>query len=191
MNELFSPTASPEAIAQAWMRERPDLDHTGLSVALRVRSLSMLIDQSLSEIAASLGLDHKELILLFALRRSGKPYCMRPTDVFRLLKVTSGAATYRVDKMVEKGVVDRVADHLDRRSQLIRLTKKGKTAIDSAATQLAATSTAGLGELRGDTARLQQLHELLRSLEEGWLKLTPPGQNPLVHQKISADDAAD
>lgn len=185
MNDPFSPTASPESIAQAWMVERPDLDHTGLSVALRIRSLAMLIDQHLVAIGEGLGLDHKELILLFALRRSGKPFCMRPTDVFRLLKVSSGAATYRIDKMVEKGVVDRVADDLDRRSQLIRLTKKGKTAIDIAASQLAGSSATGLGKLFGDTERLEQLNSLLSLVEEGWLQLTPVDKNPLVHQQIS------
>lgn len=185
MTDLFSPTASPESIAQAWQRERPDLDHTGLSIVLRIRSLALLIDQHISEIGDRLGLDHKELMLLFALRRSGEPYCMRPTDVFRLLKVTSGAATYRADKMVEKGVVERVADPLDRRSQLIRLTAKGMGLIDSAVTLLAATSLDGLREFEGDMQRVEQLVSLLRLVESGWLQMTPLERNPLFHEPIA------
>ncbi|WP_095059466.1 MarR family winged helix-turn-helix transcriptional regulator [Pseudomonas sp. Irchel s3f7] len=187
MNDMFSPNASPESVAEAWKKERPDIDHSGLSVVLRIRSLAMLIDQNLSEISEDLGLDHKELILLFALRRSGKPYCMRPTDVFRLLKVTSGAATYRVDKLVEKGVVDRVADPLDRRSQLIRLTLKGKSQVDGAVERLAVTSADCLGELRDDPNKLGQLQDLLHLLELGWLQRTPLKDNPLMHHAVVSD----
>ena len=183
MNELFSPSVSPEAVANAWRKERPDLAHDGLSLLLRVRSLALLIDQHVADIAERLQLDYKELMLLFALRRSGEPYCMRPTDVLRLLKVTSGAATYRADKMVEKGVVCRVADPSDRRSQLIKLSDVGKALADSAIEQLALAGKDGIKIFDSNQAALDQLADLLQVLEQGWLAITPDSKNPLARHQ--------
>lgn len=180
MNETLPPTASPEAIAAAWRRERPDLDHAGLAITLRIRSLAMLIDRYIAELADELELDLKDLMLLFALRRSGEPYCMRPTDVFRLLKVTSGAATYRADKLVERGVANRIPDPKDRRGQLIQLSEEGMRLVDIAITRLAEASTQCLALFDAESGQVDELGQLLRSLETGWLKITPSQDNPLA-----------
>ncbi|MBK5354381.1 MarR family transcriptional regulator [Pseudomonas sp. TH41] len=180
MNDILSPSASPEAIALAWRKERPDLNHDGLAITLRIRSLSMLIDRHISQIADDLALDHKDLMLLFALRRSGKPYCMRPTDIFRLLRVTSGAATYRADRLVEKGVAQRIYDPEDRRSQLIQLSDEGMRLVDIAITRLAETSLECLEQLTHERGELDQLGHLLHVVEAGWLQATPEDSNPLA-----------
>lgn len=180
MNDFLFPTASPESVAEAWRSERPDLDHHGLAITLRIRSLAMLIDHHIEVIATDLELGTKDLMLLFALRRSGPPYCMRPTDVFRLLKVTSGAATYRADKLVERGVANRIPDPRDRRGQLIQLSEEGKRIVDIAITRLAESSTKCLASLEGKEGELDQVGQLLRSLEAGWLEITPISENPLA-----------
>ncbi|MCY1303964.1 MarR family protein [compost metagenome] len=180
MNETLPPKASPEAIAAAWRRERPDLDHDGLAITVRIRSLAMLIDRHIAEIATDLDLDLKDLMLLFALRRSGEPYCMRPTDVFRLLKVTSGAATYRADKLVERGVANRIPDPKDRRSQLIQLSGEGMRLVDIAITRLAESSTKCLASFDGESGQIDELGQLLSLLETGWLRITPSQDNPLA-----------
>lgn len=184
MNKLFSPSISPEAVANAWRRERPDLEHDGLSLLIRIRSLALLIDQHVTDIAEHMGLDYKELMLLFALRRSGEPYCMRPTDVFRLLKVTSGAATYRADKMVEKGVVLRIPDPLDRRGQLIKLSPSGMALADAAIDRLAQAGNEAIHGFEGKPHAIEQLGELLQVLEGGWLSITPDSKNPLARNEL-------
>ncbi|MDZ5431363.1 MarR family transcriptional regulator [Pseudomonas fluorescens] len=190
MNDFSPPPGSPEAIAQAWSKERPDLNHDGLAITLRIRSLAMLIDRYISEIADDLGLDHKDLMLLFALRRSGTPYCMRPTDVFRLLRVTSGAATYRADRLVEKGVAQRIYDPEDRRSQLIQLSSEGMRIVDIAIARLAETSLKCLDPLSNDSEELDKLGHLLHVVEAGWLQATPTESNPLARsEKTSAKNS--
>lgn len=179
MRKLHSIPYSPESIAEAWQRERPDLDHTGLAITLRIRGLTMLVDRHIAQIAESLNLDPKDLMLLYALRRSGKPYCMRPTDIFRLLSVTSGAATYRADKLVERGVARRVPDPEDRRSQLIQLTEHGQELVDIAITRLSNTSLNCLRFIPKDDGSLERLSDMLRLLETGWLSETPAEDNPL------------
>jgi len=185
MNDLLFPAASPEAVAQAWRNERPDLDHLGLAITLRIRSLAMLIDHHIEVIADDLELGMKDLMLLFALRRSGPPYCMRPTDVFRLLKVTSGAATYRADKLVERGVANRIPDPRDRRGQLIQLSEEGMRLVDVAITRLAESSSKCLDSLDSKEGELDQIGHLLHSLEAGWMEITPLSENPLARSDDS------
>lgn len=189
MNDISPPPGSPEAIAQAWRHERPDLNHDGLAITLRIRSLAMLIDRYISEIADELGLDHKDLMLLFALRRSGEPYCMRPTDVFRLLRVTSGAATYRADRLVEKGVAQRIYDPEDRRSQLIQLSSEGMRIVDIATTRLAETSLKCLDPLSNESGELDKLGHLLHVVEAGWLQATPTDSNPLARSEKTSSNS--
>ena len=190
MTDISPLPGSPEAIAQAWRQERPDLNHDGLAITLRIRSLAMLIDRYISEIADDLGLDHKDLMLLFALRRSGEPYCMRPTDVFRLLRVTSGAATYRADRLVEKGVAQRIYDPEDRRSQLIQLSSEGMRIVDIAITRLAETSLKCLDPLANDSGELDNLGHLLHVVEAGWLQATPTDSNPLARSDRTASKSS-
>lgn len=126
------------------------------------------------------------MIIKPALRRSGKPYCMRPTDIFRLLRVTSGAPTYRADRQVEKGVAQRIYDPEDRRSQLIQLSDEGMRLVDIAITRLAETSLECLEQLAQESDELDQLGHLLHVVEEGWLQATPAGSNPLARTEKPA-----
>ncbi|MNJ67320.1 Multiple antibiotic resistance protein MarR [compost metagenome] len=105
---------------------------------------------------------------------------MRPTDVFRLLKVTSGAATYRADKLVERGVANRIPDPKDRRGQLIQLSEEGMRLVDIAITRLAESSTQCLALFDAESGQVDELGQLLRSLETGWLQITPSQDNPLA-----------
>jgi len=182
---------SPEEVAAAWKRERPDLNHDGLGITIRIRALTMLIDQRLTTFAEELGITQGDLILLYAMRRSGPPYCMRPTDIFRLLSVTSGAATYRTDKLVEKGLAVRVPDSQDRRSHLIQLTDHGIELIDWATTALARDSKSCLDAMKISPDDLAKFNELLSKLEQGWLATIPSDENPLGRSSRSDIDSSD
>jgi len=68
---------------------------------------------------------------------SGKPYELRPTDLFRSLLVTSGAMTKRVARLQDGGFVFRVSANDDGRSELVRLTAKGLTTADRGIAEIA------------------------------------------------------
>jgi len=76
-----------------------------------------------------------------ALRRGGPPYAKRPTDLFRALLVTSGAITKKVDRLVERGFVDRMADPGHGGGFLVHLTRKGLQAVDEVVEELAQHSS--------------------------------------------------
>ncbi len=63
--------------------------------------------------------------MLATLRRQGPPYQLKPTDLYELLMLSSGAMTNRIDRLEKDGLVARIRDPDDRRSVSVQLTPKG------------------------------------------------------------------
>ncbi|WP_051320560.1 MarR family winged helix-turn-helix transcriptional regulator [Cupriavidus sp. amp6] len=125
-----------DAISDAWARERPDIDFRLAGFFLRIEHAHYLHEQRLSAISRAKGVNIGDLHVLLALRRSGPSYALRPTDLFRTLLVTSGAITKRIDRLVQQALVERVADPDDRRSELVRLTRRGAAIADGAISRI-------------------------------------------------------
>jgi DNA-binding MarR family transcriptional regulator len=66
--------------------------------------------------------------------------------------VTSGTMTNRVDRLVRKGLVERLPDPADRRGVQVRLTTSGKNAVDGALDALLAHEQKLLAGLSADEA---------------------------------------
>lgn len=64
--------------------------------------------------------------MLATLLRSGSPYRLRPTELFRSLMVTSGGMTDRLNRLVKAGHIIRKAAEGDGRSLLVELTKSDR-----------------------------------------------------------------
>jgi hypothetical protein len=87
-------------IEAAWLQQRPDLDMAMACTPLRTERVNQLQEMRVHALSKSVGLQTGELHVLLALRRSGKPYELRPTDLFRALP---GAMTKRVARLQEGG----------------------------------------------------------------------------------------
>ena len=74
--------------------------------------------------------------------------------------VTSGTMTNRVDRLVEKGLVERLPDPDDRRGVLVRLTRGGQSSVDAALEDLLRREQTLLQEL--SVAERDRLARLLR-----------------------------
>jgi DNA-binding MarR family transcriptional regulator len=108
--------------------------------------------------------------VLAAIRRSGSPYRVRPSDLADSLMLTSGGTTKRLDRLERSGLIERHHDEEDRRALLIELTPAGRKLVDAVVTEHVANENRLLGGL-GDAER-RQLARLLRKLQTG---LPPPG----------------
>jgi DNA-binding MarR family transcriptional regulator len=124
-------------IESGWLTQRPDLDLAMACTLLRLERVNQLHEMRVQAISNTVGLLTGDLHVLLALRRSGKPYELRPTDLFRALLVTSGAMTKRVARLQEGGFILRVSANDDGRSELVRLTAKGLATADRGITEIA------------------------------------------------------
>jgi DNA-binding MarR family transcriptional regulator len=121
-----------DAILAQWRRERPDLDVTPLGLFGRLFRSVQLADAALAMELARHDLQAGWFDLLAALRRAGAPYELNPTQLMRATMLSSGGMTKRLDRLAEAGLVERRPDPADRRSTLVRMTRRGKAIVDRA-----------------------------------------------------------
>ena len=112
-----------------------DLEVEGL--VDRIGGLSRRFHRALDETLAEFDLDHAEWKLLGLLARratwgatppndSGGEYRSSPGKLARLMELSSGAMTNRLDRLEEAGLLRRLPDPNDRRGVQVELTDKGR-----------------------------------------------------------------
>jgi DNA-binding MarR family transcriptional regulator len=125
-----------DRIVEAWGRVRPDLDVTPLTVLSRVSRLSRHLDLARRGAFARHELETWEFDVLSALRRAGAPYRLSPGALLTQTLVTSGTMTNRIDRLAERGLVERQPSPEDRRGVLVQLTDVGLARVDAAFSDL-------------------------------------------------------
>ncbi len=125
-----------DRLVAAWQRERPDLDVEAMHVLSRVTRLARHLDRARRAAFASHQLQTWEFDVLAALRRSGPPYQLSPGQLLHETMVTSGTMTNRVDRLAASGLVERLPDPKDRRGVQVRLSDRGRSAVDAALDEL-------------------------------------------------------
>lgn len=115
-----------------WALERPELDTSRLRIGARLVRLSRYLDRESSDHLSPWDLSEGEHNVLAALRRSGPPYQLTPTELYRSLLVSSGAMTNRLDRLEAAGLLVRTPDPDDRRRTRVGLTDRGREVIDAA-----------------------------------------------------------
>ena len=121
-----------DAILEQWRVQRPDLDATAKAVTGRIVRLASLFQQRYNEAFEQLGLKEGDYGLLAALRRSGEPFALTPTELARSQMMSSGGMTFVVDRLERLGLVAREPNPADRRGTLVTLTSDGRAAVDQA-----------------------------------------------------------
>ena len=127
-----------DRIVADWRRERPDLDVEPLEVFSRVTRLARHLDLARRSAFSSHELDSWEFDVLAALRRAGERSELSPGALVTATLVTSGTMTNRIDRLEERGLVERHRSPDDRRGVVVRLTAAGRARVDAAFTDLLA-----------------------------------------------------
>ena len=149
-------------LIEQWGRVLPGLDVSPMAVIARISRLCRILERDVDQIYAEHGLNHAQFGVLAALRRSGPPFRLSPTELYSSLLITSGAVTNRLERLTAAGLVRRVPDPADGRSLLVALTPKGLRLIDRLV-ELHYAREAELLESLGARDR-EQLVRLLRGL---------------------------
>jgi DNA-binding MarR family transcriptional regulator len=164
-------------IAATWKLERPDLDLSGFLLAVYVMRLGRVVDDAYDRMCRrQFGISGADMRVLFALRRAGKPFARRATDLYRALLVTSGAITKQVDRLSALGLVERGPTSPDS-GTLVRLTTKGLRAANGAFDSLTRDSVIAQAmnalSAKQRSAGYALCEHLLLELEEHALKDIP------------------
>lgn len=157
--------AEPDAvdrIIEQWHRELPDLPLESMAVFGRIHRISEKLGAQLQHIYAAHGIARNEFDVLSAIRRSGEPFTLSPKEISATLMLSSGGLTGRLDKLEAAGLIERLPDPADRRGLKVRMTERGREAIEDAARAGVAYHGEKLATLDADERR--RLGELLRKL---------------------------
>ncbi len=149
-------------IIEQWNTERPDLDVSGMAIIGRIGRLEKLIRPRLGEVFAAHGLESWEFDVLATLFRSGAPHQLTPGALLESTMITSGAMTNRIDRLEQRGLVERIKNPEDRRQVFVTLTAAGRKKVNAALEDHVGNETEILSGL--DAKQQHQLVELLRVL---------------------------
>jgi DNA-binding MarR family transcriptional regulator len=156
-----------DGILEQWRVERPDLDARPMGIFARLTRAQRVAAGRLEASFAEHDLNRDDFDALATLRRSGPPFRLTPTQLYRSALVSSGTMTGRIDRLEGLGLVDRRADPTDRRGSLVGLTPAGRRLADSLVERLLDDMAALVRELdeqeRTDVAAALQV--LLVALE--------------------------
>ena len=124
-----------DIVLDQWRTERPDLDPSPMAVMGRLFRSNNIFSTELQKVFSAYALNTGEFDVLATLLRSGKPYTLTPNQLLQTLMLSSGAMTNRIDKLENKGLVERQNDPNDRRGVYVCLTDTGADLINEVIVQ--------------------------------------------------------
>lgn len=119
-------------VVAQWAEAMPGIDASSMEIFGRMARIQKHLDRLRAEALAQYGFKEGEFDVLATLRRSGAPYCLTPTELYRSLLITSGAMTNRLTRLESAGMIERIVDEQDRRSVQVCLSERGKALIEQA-----------------------------------------------------------
>ena len=140
----------------------PQIDPEVEGIVDRLGTIQKHASRSFEDTLAEHGLNHGEYRLLLRLETRSEKKRLSAGELSKMLMLSSGAMTNRLDRMASAGLVRRLPDANDRRGVLIELTDKGEQTLHAAVTASAAEDRELVSPL---TARERtQLNQLLRKV---------------------------
>lgn len=159
-SENTMPNDKVDAILAQWRSVRPDLDCSSMGVVGRLRQTNGIWKTKLDQVFDGFGLSCIEFDILATIRRNDRE--ITPTELYQTLMLSSGAISTRIEQLVQRGLVQRVASEEDRRSCKVTLTEQGIELVDQALNAHVANVDGMLGVLTEQERK--QLGQLLKKI---------------------------
>ena len=115
-----------DKLTASWASSAPGVDVSSLVPMAKLARVSLLLTAFQDEQLAPYGLTSGDYSVLAALRRSGSPYRLSPSELYNVLECSSGGMTKMLKRLEARGLVERVPDPKDGRSNQVSLTAAGK-----------------------------------------------------------------
>ncbi|MET4432132.1 MarR family transcriptional regulator [Mycolicibacterium sp. 624] len=158
----LDPEDSVDAIALAWLRERPQTPVDSIGIVTRLWHAAKLLGDDRARLLREAGADAATLDLLSTLRRSGPPYRLTTRELADAALITAGAITQRVDRAERQGLVTRSAQGEGSRRVDVELTDLGHATVERLVDAVLERELALLDGFPAD--EVEQLNSLLRQL---------------------------
>ncbi|GGR13734.1 MarR family winged helix-turn-helix transcriptional regulator [Deinococcus ruber] len=127
-----SPTLTLLSRIQAdWARVRPDLDAQPMLTLLLLDRLHTALARHIELTYLDEGINASNWDLLLTLLRSAPPEGLTPTELSELSAITGASMTNRVARLLDKGLVERALNAVDRRSVRVRLSARGRKLVET------------------------------------------------------------
>ena len=92
----------------------------------------VLIEKEIEKILVPFGLSAVKMNALLIIKHVGKEAGLSQVDICRRMIVSAGNITRLIDRLERENLVERIAHAVDRRVNLIRITKKGSDILNKA-----------------------------------------------------------
>jgi DNA-binding MarR family transcriptional regulator len=125
----LDPNDDVDAIALAWVRERPGTPVESIGIVTRVWRLAKWFSDDRQRVLAAAHVDAATLDLLGTLRRSGPPYRLTTREITDRSRLTAGAISQRIAR-AERDELVRRSQVAGSRSVTVTLTPSGHQLID-------------------------------------------------------------
>jgi DNA-binding MarR family transcriptional regulator len=117
-------------------------------------------------IVESYGVTWSQFMALASLRSAGPERTLSPTQLYKVVQVTSGGMTKMLHALEHAQLIERVENPADGRSRLVMITPKGIALAEQIIEKLVATNTALIGGIL-EQSETEELARLLHKLSAG------------------------
>jgi len=116
---------------QEWRNAYPDLPVADAALIGLLIGIGTNADEVGLSLLKPFGLRQTEHDVLACARRQSAPHVVTPSKLLEEVRITSGALTTCLNRLIQRGLIIRLASENDQRSKPIQLTEKGMTLIES------------------------------------------------------------
>ena len=160
--------ASTAQSVSDWRTIRPDFDPVSFSIMMHISRLGFFVGQISSRAAKRHGINRADARLLMTIRGNLRGEPLRPSMLGERLDLTRATITYRMDRLLAKGLAERTSDANDGRALNVRLTETGRTVVDAIMTEINTITHARIAAVQSLREGRQQLHDSLAALVAHW-----------------------
>lgn len=157
-----------EQVVKAWGENIPELEIDAFAVQIKLYQISLITSRIYNRIANDFSLSDVDVTVLMIIRRERNNRPVRPSDLWRTLHLRPSAITYRVDRLHELGLVERLPDENDRRALFLKLTDEGLRVVHEIVLRFNRTTVERLAVATEHGCNVAQLDQQLDGLLKAW-----------------------
>lgn len=151
-----------------WAAIRPDFDPINFSIMMHMTRVGFLVARVSGRAAKRHGINRADARLLMTIRGNLAGNPLRPSMLGERLDLTRATITYRMDRLIDKGLAEQTSDAKDKRAFNVRLTEAGRTVVDDIMTEISAVFAEKIAGVDAMMATREQMRDSLTAFVAHW-----------------------